>query len=224
MASPKSKSWILPAAISVIGFVGAIVFASLFPAVESLGTKVRLPVFHGAMTWANLVGFVALLIVAALYLMSKKDVYYSWSEALRWAVTGIWVFSSVLGFMAAMATWDFTGSQTPVFELLLSDPRLVVQLIISFFGLAMVVLPLLVETKKGMALADVVFALFAWGTLLWAMNAGKALHPDSPVMNSDEILIKVIFFCMVLAHLVSAAGLVSAIVAARSNKIAKLPS
>lgn len=213
-----SKKTIQALVVTVLGFASAVFFALKFPAVEGLGTKVRLPVFHGAMTWATLVLLGALLIVALMYLGQGRSVLYHWTASLRWTIVIMWIAGTVLGFMAAMNTWDFTGSQTPVTELLLSDPRLVVQLVIACFGLAILVLPLIIDSKRGMASADVVFVLVTWGSLAWAMGAGKALHPDSPVMNSEEIIIKLIFFCIVGSHMVGAAGMTALIKSLRESR------
>lgn len=194
---------------ALIGFVASIFFALKFPAVESLGAKVRLPVFHGALTWATLMLFGGLIVVAALYLIKRSDRIFAWSSALRYTIVLLWTAGTVLGFMAAMSTWDFTGSKTPVMTLLMSDPRLVVQLVVTCAALAMLILPIVLESDRGMAFADLIFAVGTLGGLAWAMGAGKALHPDSPVMNSDEIFIKVIFFCIVISHMVGALGLTS---------------
>lgn len=215
------KNWKLPAAVGALGLIAAITFALNYPAVENLGSKVRLPVFHGALTWANLMVFAALGLVALVYLIKGNEKAYRWTEALRFISVIMWIVGTVLGFLAAMNTWDFTGSQTPMLTLLMSDPRLVIQIVVALFGLALFVLPLIVESHKVRAAVDFIFVLVMAVGLGWAMNAGKALHPDSPVMNSDEFIIKALFFCMVISNLVMAAGFSSAIVAYRTNSLAK---
>lgn len=215
------KNWKLPAIVGALGLISAVTFALNYPAVESLGSKVRLPVFHGALTWATLMVFAAFGIVALIYIIKGNEKMYSWTTALRIVGIVMWFVGTVLGFLAAMNTWDFTGSKTPMMELLMADPRLVIQIVISLFGLALFVLPLIIESQKGRAIADFIFAAATFGGLGWAMSAGKALHPDSPVMNSDEFIIKALFFAMVISNLVMAAGFSSAIVSARTNRLAQ---
>lgn len=70
------KNWKLPAVVGALGLIAAIVFALNYPAVENLGSKVRLPVFHGALTWANLMVFAALGIAALVYLIKGCDKAY----------------------------------------------------------------------------------------------------------------------------------------------------
>ena len=51
------------------------------------------------------------------------------------------------------------------------------------------------------------FVAFAWVVLLQAiLGPGRALHPDSPVMNSDEIFIKLMFFGIVAGIGVASLG------------------
>lgn len=218
------KNWKLPALVGVLGLAAAVTFALNYPAVESLGAKVRLPVFHGALTWATLMVFAAFGIMALVHLIRGTEQTYRWTSALRVVGVCMWLVGTVLGFLAAMNTWDFTGSKTPMMELLMADPRLVAQIVIGLFGLALFVLPLIIESKKGRAFADLIFTVATFGGLGWAMSAGKALHPDSPVLNSDDFIIKAIFFAMVISNIVMAAGFSSALVSARSNPLAKKES
>ena len=216
------KNWKLPACVGVLGLAAAITFALNYPAVESLGAKVRLPVFHGALTWANLMVFVPFGIMALVYVIKGNEQAYRWTSALRIVTVSMWLVGTVLGFLAAMNTWDFTGSKTPMMQLLMSDPRLVAQIVIGLCGIALFVLPLIVESKKVRAVIDFIFVFATGAGLSWAMTAGKALHPDSPVLNSDDLVIKALFFAMVISNLVMAAGFSSSIVAAYRNSQAEI--
>lgn len=202
----KSTSWQLPAAVAVIGLIASIVFAMNYPAVEGIGDKVRLPVFHGAMTWANLVAFAALALSAVMFLVKGSEVWWARTSGYRYVTVAMWLVGSVLGFAAAMNTWDFTGSKTPAIELMLADPRLLIQLIISLMSIAVLVLPLVTDSRKLRAVFDVIFVAALWISLGIATQSERGLHPDSPVLNSDEIIIKLLFFAMVGAQLVFAFG------------------
>lgn len=202
----NSKSWQTPAAIAVVGMIAAILVAMNYPAVEGLGNKVRLPVFHGAMTWANLVAFAMLAASAVMYLFKGSDGWWARTSGYRYVTIGMWLAGSVLGFMAALSAWDFTASKTPAMELMLDDPRLLIQVIISLMGIALLVLPLVTESRRVRAVFDIIFVGALWVSLGIATQSERGLHPDSPVMNSDELIIKLLFFMMVAAQLVFAFG------------------
>lgn len=195
---PASRSR-LAAAIAVLGLVAAVACAASFPAVEGLGTKVRLPIFHGAMTWVNLAAFALLGVFAVGSLVTgRRDVHF-FEEGLRYVAIPLWVVGSVLGLMAALNTWDFTGSRSGRFEVVAADPRLMAQFWIMLAGLVVLVVCLMLDDDRKLAsVLDIAFVGFAWFILLRAiLGPGRALHPDSPVLNSDEILIKALFFGVV---------------------------
>ena len=196
----------------VIGLSASAAFALNFPAVEGLGTKVRLPVFHGALTWVNLALFAILGAVAVAYLITRKDAVYGWAEAVRWVAIPAWIIGSGLGLFAALNTWDFTGSKASPLEVAMADPRLVAQFWIMIAGLGVLALALLIDEPLWLAGADVAFVVLAWVVLLQAiLGRGRALHPDSPVMNSDEVFIKLMFLGIVAGFALASFGAALAI-------------
>lgn len=195
----------LPPALVAVGLAGAAAFTLSFPPIEGLGNKVRLPVFHGAMTWVNLSAFVVLALVAIVYLVTGRDAVYRWAEGFRWMSVPLWVLGSALGLLAALQTWDFTGSKSSPMSVIAADPRLMAQAWIMLAGLSLIALGFLVEERRWLATADVVFVGIAWAVLMRAiLGPGRALHPDSPVLNSDELIIKVLFLGIVASLAVSA--------------------
>lgn len=191
----------LPLVLLGMSLIAAAGFVVAFPAVEGLGNKVKLPVFHGALTWVNLALFTALGLAGLVYVFSRSARIYPWEEALRWVGISIWATGSLLGFTAAMQTWDFTGaSSSSRLEIVGADPRLMAQFWIMLAGLALIAIGLLIEDRLWLAAGDVIFVVFTWMVLLRAvLGPGRALHPDSPVLNSDELGIKALFFGIVIA-------------------------
>lgn len=198
MAAEKRPSQFIAPVLVVVGLVSAVVCALSFPAVEGLGTKVRLPVFHGAMTWVNLAAFSLVALLSAAFLVTKRERFYGLAEGLRWIAVPMWLLGAVLGLTAALQTWDFTGSKSSPLGIAAADPRLLAQFWILIAALAVIALGLLIEDRRWLALADVGFVAIMWTILLQAvLGPGRALHPDSPVLNSDEIIIKALFFGIV---------------------------
>jgi hypothetical protein len=64
---------------------------------------------------------------------------------------------------------------------------------------------MILEDRKWLAVLDAGFVALAWAVLMRAiLGPGRALHPDSPVLNSDELRIKLLFLGMVVALSVAA--------------------
>ncbi len=218
MTSPANYRRFVPPVLVLAGLAAALGFTLSFPAVEGLGTKVRIPVFHGALTWVNLMAFSALGLCALLYLFVSRDGLYRWTEGVRWVAVPMWIVGSGLGLMAALQTWDFTGSKAAPFEVVAADPRLMAQAWIMLAGLLVIALGFLVEERRWLAAGDVAFVAVAWTVLMRAvLGPGRALHPDSPVLNSDELIIKLMFFGIVGALAVATAAAVWWVRTARAD-------
>jgi len=219
MGADTPRGRLMGLALVAIGLAASVVFTLLFPAVEGLGSKVRLPVFHGAMTWVNLSLFVVLGLCALGFLVTGRDSWYRWAEAVRWVAIPMWVLGSGLGLLAALNTWDFTGSKSSPLEVVVNDPRLVAQFWIMIAGLGILALGLLLDDHRWLAGADIAFVVLAWVVLLQAiLGPGRALHPDSPVLNSEEIFIKLMFLGIVAGFAVASFGAALAIKALRSAR------
>lgn len=194
----SKRSLLVPFALIVAGLIGAAVCVMSFPEVEGLGSKVRLPVFHGAMTWVNLAAFTLMGLAAVGSVLTRRPALYRIEEALRWIAVPMWLAGSGMGLFAALQTWDFTGSKASPMEVVSADPRLMAQFWIMLAALGIVAIGLLIDEDVWRSAIDVVFVFFMWMVLMRAvLGPGRALHPDSPVMNSEEIMIKLLFFGMV---------------------------
>lgn len=182
-------------ALAGVALLGAVFLASRFPAVEGLGTRVRLPVFHGALTWANLATFSVMALLAIVFLASRRESAYRYETGLRWVGVPMWFVGTGLGLMAALGTWDLSGSKSSALSVVRADPRLMAQFWTLLLAAVLLLLPSFVERRSWLAVADIVFTAAMWVLLLRAiLGPGRALHPDSPVLNSPEIGIKLLFF------------------------------
>jgi len=165
----------------------AVVLVLNLPEVVGLGSRVKLPIFHGASTWVDLVLFVAMGVAAVVYIATRTHASYQWEVGLKAVAMPLWVLNSVLGFVAALGTWDFTGSKQSPLVVIRSDPRLTAQVLI-LLGVAIIAVLdwLVLEGRLYKAIADIVFVLGASVLLsdIFLDPAKRALHPDSPVLNS----------------------------------------
>lgn len=174
------------AALVVLSITVAVLIARI-PAVKGLGDKVKLPLFHGGSTWVSLMLFAVMGILAIVYLVTKRDSIYAWEVGFRAVAAPLWLANSVLGLLAALNTWDFTGSKEPPLMAVRQDPRLVVQVVLLLCVAMLLLLDWLVlERRVHKAIADLIFTAVAAVLLsdIFLDPAKRALHPDSPVLHS----------------------------------------
>ena len=200
---------------AIVVLAGLIAYLlAIIPPVVGLGNKVKLPIYHGASTWVDLMLFTIMGGLAVVYLATRRERVYAWEVGMRAVAAPLWLVNSVLGFLAALSTWDFTGSKESPLVLIRQDPRLMAQ---AFLLLGVAVLFLLVwlvlDKRWHKALADLGFVVVMWAVLANVfLDPNKAaLHPNSPVLHSGweikgpflGIVICIFAITLILAWLVS---------------------
>ena len=202
MYTSLSKKSLALGAASVVALavvVGVLVMS--IPPVVGLGDKVKLPLVHGGSTWVSLVIFTFMGVFGLIYVFTRNERLYAWEVGFRAVAAPLWLVNSVLGFIAASSTWDFSGSKTSEFVILGADPRLRVQVLL-LVGVAILLLLdwLVLESRLYKAVADVAFtaAMIVLMSDLFLDPVKRAMHPDNPVLNSGWD-IKAPFFGMVVA-------------------------
>lgn len=174
------------AAIAVLAAVAAFL-VSRIPIVEGLGAKVRLPIFHGGSTWVNLAMFTLMGVMALVHLAVRRRSVYAWEYGFRAVAAPMWLVNSVLGVIAALNTWDFSGSKEPPLLAVRQDPRLMAQFWLLLGIFVLLALDWLVLEKRWQrSIADLAFTVAMWVLIsdLFLDPEKRALHPDSPVLNS----------------------------------------
>ncbi|MDP2183025.1 MAG: hypothetical protein Q8K99_10715 [Actinomycetota bacterium] len=194
-ASP-TKRWAAVAA-AVAFAVAGVALTSAIPAVEGLGEKVRLPMFHGGSTWVNMATFTLMGVFGAIYYITEHKGAYGWMAGFMAISAPLWLANTVMGVIAAASTWDFSGSKQSPIGVIWQDPRLTAQfwLLLGVGGLLIAVLT--TQSRRVHALAAIAYTALMWvllGTVMW--GPARALHPDNPVLNSG-LDIQVPFFSIV---------------------------
>jgi hypothetical protein len=176
-------------ALAAIGVLSLVIVVLLYriPAVEGIGNRVKLPLFHGGSTWVALMVFTLMGVAALVYVVRPSDKVYAWEVGFRTVAAPLWAINSVLGFIAALSTWDFSGSKESPLVIIPQDPRLSAQVILLLGVVILVMLDWLVfEHRRYKAIADLLFVVVMWALLanVFLDPVKRALHPDSPVLNS----------------------------------------
>jgi hypothetical protein len=199
--SPKILALAAAAELVLAATVGVLLLR--IPPVVGLGDKVKLPLLHGGSTWVDLMIFTLMGVVGVVYLFNRNDRVYALEVGLRAIAAPLWFINAVLGFIAASSTWDFSASKESPLAVIPTDPRLSAQVILL---LAVVVVMLadwlVLEKTIYKATVDVLFVVVMWALManVFLDPVKRAMHPDSPVMNSG-MEIKGPFFGMVVAIL-----------------------
>jgi hypothetical protein len=194
--SPEKRIAVLVAALAAI--IGAVLLTNAIPPVVGLGDKVRLPIFHGGSTWVNLGAFTLLGLFALSYLVTGRRDLYRWAVGFRVVAASLWIINTVMGMIAAMQTWDFTGSAQSPLIVAQADPRLMAQVQLLLLIVGVLILDWLLDNDHWKAVIDVAYVAGMWwllGTVLSSPEA-RALHPDNPVLNSGSE-IQLPFFAIV---------------------------
>jgi hypothetical protein len=186
MSRPSRSATIIALAIATALLGGALVLTRSIPVEKVLGTRIYLPIFHGASTWVDIMLFVVMGVFAVAYLITRREGAYAWEVGFRAIAAPLWLINTGLGLMAALGTWDFTASKSNPFAEAIKDPRLSAQFWLLMCLILVLALLLLLDKLWQKSLADlgylVVMAVLLGNVLI---NPEKrALHPDNPVLNS----------------------------------------
>jgi hypothetical protein len=208
MARPSRSATLTALGFAVLLVAAALVLTRSIPVEKVLGTRIYLPIFHGASTWVDIWLFVIMGVCAAAYLITRRDDMYAWEVGFRSIAAPLWLLNTALGLIAALGTWDFTASKANPFAEAIKDPRLSAQFwLLVCLGLVLALL-LLLDKLWQKSVADLGY-LAVMAVLLGDVifNPEKrALHPDNPVLNSGWD-IKGPFFGIVACLLLAAVTL-----------------
>jgi hypothetical protein len=191
------ETWVLLALLPLI------VLVTLFgPREQSLGAVARIVYIHGALVWVAMLtfGVAGLLgltgVLATVGLAPALARLHSWSRAAGRVALLFWVGYLPLSMWAAHAAWGHVFLEDPSFQ--------------NAFRILAVALvaQVIIWLRPGPSwLAGLVNAGVALFMLLQLASAQKLMHPQSPIGDSNSLLIQLYFYvlsalCALLAFLV----------------------
>jgi hypothetical protein len=176
----------------LVFFFAAAILAALFaPLEQTLGSNVRLVVFHGAWVWVALLLFLGAAVVGAVGLLTRRTTWHAWSRASGQAGLLFWLTFLPMSLVVMQANWN---------GLFLDEPRFRTPLNLAIVGLLLQV-GLLFLPQWWTSVANLLFG----AVLLFTMQgADSVLHPESPIFSAEAGGIRLYFFGVLL--LLSLAG------------------
>jgi hypothetical protein len=164
---------------------------SLGPPEASLGEDARLVYLHGAWVWTALISFGAAALAGLAGLVSRKRKLQEWSIALGQAGIFFWITYLPLSLWTMQATWN---------GLFLEEPRWRIGVNFAVGGLLLQGAILVLENS---AWGSALNALYAAALAAALANAGRVMHPPSPIAASGSSLIRNFFFALLAVCLLA---------------------
>lgn len=170
----------------LIGFIAALILmgglTTLGPVERSLGVNVRLVYLHGVWVWTAIIalGASALLAFPGAFLDHKLS--QRWSRALGQAGMIFWITYLPLSIWTMQANWN---------GLYLAEPRFKIGLDFAVIGVLLQAAILIMSQPR---LASVLNLSFFIALVISLSQAEQVMHPPSPIMTSDSLIIRGFFF------------------------------
>ena len=175
--------------------LASLVLAALSPADVRLGNWVKLVYWHGMYTWACIVLFSVGAILAAWYLVSKRQTIADLAKAILFLAMPLWIVDVSVGALAAKLIWNSFN---------LTEGRMVISLVYMMVVAVAVIAALWFDRPAVTSSLSIVSTVVLWAGLWWisfGAGARDSVHPASPIANSDSMAIKVFAILIFLSML-----------------------
>jgi hypothetical protein len=165
----------------------------LGPEEQSLGSNVRIVYLHGAWVLAAELAFIAAGIAGLIALITRRELFHSWSAALGRTGIVFWVTYLPLSLWAMQSNWN---------GLFLSEPRFRIALIFAVTGVLLQLGLWLINTNWVNVAGEFVFIVVL--RVVFA-TADNVMHPPpSPIFNSGNFTIIGFFLALIVLTLLAA--------------------
>lgn len=161
----------------------------LMPAEKTLGTAIKWVYLHASFDAVGLLGFYGSALLAAVYLIIKKDSLSRWATAFWKTGTIFWAGGWIIGTVLGIVIW---GGWTT------AEPRNLLAPAIMLLGIGGWVISGNLDNKKAPAYTYLAGALLIWAALNFT---GKVIHPLDPIGSADNVLqvtYRILFLAMAL--------------------------
>ena len=172
----------------------AIFLLALFgPEEQSLGSNVRIVYLHGAWVLTAEIAFIAAGLAGLIGLVTRRDIFHTWSAALGRTGIVFWVTYLPLSLFAMQANWN---------GLFLAEPRFRMALTFAVVGVLLQAGLWMMSNKVLTSIANLAFIIVLRAIFATAANI---MHPPpSPIFNSDNFIIIGFFLALNLLAWVAA--------------------
>jgi hypothetical protein len=170
------------------GLISALVLMSILttlgPAERSLGINVRLVYLHGVWVWTAILALGASALLALPGALLNHKISQRWSRASGQAGILFWVTYLPLSIWTMQANWN---------GLYLAEPRFKIGLDFAVIGVLLQAAILITRQPR---LASVLNLSFFIALIISLSQAEQVMHPPSPIMTSDSLIIRGFFFAL----------------------------
>ncbi len=166
----------------------------LLPAEKTLGSVIKLVVLHGALVQAGLFGFLAAGLLAAIYLLTRRQEAIAWCEAVQTTTLAVWAVYA----LSSMAVTYLAWGQLVAWD----EPRVRA----SAYVLILAVAGLLLVRWVGDRVFTSLVNLAAAGAVFYLVKGANVVrHPLDPIGTSPSLLFRLIAPALLLIVLGMAA-------------------
>lgn len=157
---------------------GAVIVSLLSPPEKTLGNIAKFIYLHAALSWVGIATFSVAGVVAAAFLLSRKNVIFVWADAFEKTALLLWSTHSVIGMISMQIAWGGIFWQ---------EPRFLTATLILLVSLALYSIARAFSKPLLSAVIYLTIAAATWGLLL---NSERVFHPANPIMGGQSLNIK----------------------------------
>jgi hypothetical protein len=186
----------------LVSLLAMTLLTSVGPVERSLGVNVRLVYLHGVWVWTAILALGASALTALPGAFLDHTPSQRWSQALGQAGMIFWITYLPLSIWTMQANWN---------GLYLAEPRFKIGLDFAVIGILLQAASLIINKPR---LTNVLNLAFFISLIISLNRAEQVMHPPSPIMTSESLLIRGFFF-LLLAVAVTAGTFLTLWIASR---------